>query len=77
VNLTPSQNLILLLNEGYSLNDNLKKVTELQVFFIYEVKNLIYGEAQPKIPENHLTMKSGDSLESIKDTIKLLANYNR
>jgi len=77
VNLKQSQNLILLLNEGYRLNENLTNLTELQVFFIYKVKELLYGESQPKLPENHLTMKSGDSIESLKNTMKLLANYKK
>lgn len=77
MNLRQSQNLILLLNEGYKLNENLKNLTELQIFFIYKVKELIYGETQQKIPENHLTMKSGDSIESLKNTMKLIANYKK
>lgn len=73
--LNQSQNLILLLNEGYMLG-SLKELTEAQVFFIYKFKEFKLGLIeQSKIPENHLTIKSGDSIDSMREMVKLYSNY--
>jgi len=75
VNLDQSQNLILLLNDGYQLG-KLQELTEAQIFFIYKLKEFQLSLInQSQIPENHLTIKSGDSIEDMRDMVKLYSNY--
>ena len=65
----------MLLNNGYRLG-KLHKLTEAQIFFIYKFKEYklkLFNNSL--LPKNHLTIKTGDSINKMRDMVKLCSNY--